>query len=57
VSLATMPFTAVWFVLFAPVVGFFGAAAAMVARLPSTRDHIVTTAGSISLGLLAGPLV
>jgi hypothetical protein len=57
VSLATMPITAIWFVLLAPIVGFFGAGAAMVARLPSTKDHTVTTAASLSFGLLAGPLV
>jgi hypothetical protein len=57
VSLVTMPVTAIWFLLLAPIVGFLGATAAALARSSSTKDHLVSSAAALSIGLLVGPIV
>jgi hypothetical protein len=57
VSIVTMPITAMWFLLLAPLVGVLGAAAAAFARSASAKDRDVSRAASISVGLLAGPIV
>jgi hypothetical protein len=55
VSLVTMPITAIWFLVLAPVVAFVGAAAAVAQPEPEAKDRMVWTAASLALGLLAGP--
>lgn len=57
VSLLTMPITAIWFLLLAPIVAVVGAVLATAVRSHGGKERILVTAASVAVGLLAGPLV
>lgn len=57
ISLVTMPITAVWFLMLAPLSLVAGSVAAALARSERRRIDLLTFALSLGLGLLVGPAV
>src|SRR5690606_26631475 len=57
ISVASMPLTAIWFLLLAPVALVVGAVAAALARSPRRQEAVLGLSGGIGLGMLAGPIV
>ena len=57
ISLVTMPITAVWFLMLAPLSLVAGSVAAVLARSERRRIDLLTFALSLGTGLLVGPAV
>jgi hypothetical protein len=57
ISLVSMPLTAIWFLLLAPLTLVAGAIAAALTRSSRRTEEILGLAGGIGLGLLLGPAV
>lgn len=57
ISLASMPLTAIWFLLLGAMALVVGAITAALAPSPQRQGQILGLAGGIGVGMLAGPIL